>query len=164
MRRAARRRAQDEGRADYRRRTRQTERLHGRASPPALLAPPLPRRVPFRRFATEHTETAFGRHRRVRKLFDLLSAAFASPAAKSHPAFPFFQCIPWLFPSRQNSDAHRTEFRCPSEKFLMGIRKRSDGHQKGLQCPLDGAPAHNGPKSDGCNAFLLRREGLPDME
>ena len=29
---------------------------------PAFCTPPLPRRVPFRRFATEHTETAFGRH------------------------------------------------------------------------------------------------------
>ncbi len=54
-----------------------------------------------------------------------------------------FPCVPWLFPTRRNSDAHQTKFRCPSEKFLMGIRKRSDGHQKVLQCPLDGPVAPN---------------------
>ncbi len=58
------------------------------------------------------------------------------------PTIPF-PCVPWLFPTRRNSDAHQTKFRCPSEKFLMGIRKRSDGHQKVLQCPLDGPVAPN---------------------
>ena len=53
---------------------------------------------------------------------------------------------------------HAAEFRCPSDEFLMGIRKYSNARRKVLQCPLDGSVAPNGPKPDGGNDFPFRRD------
>ena len=79
------------------------------------------------------------------------SPSFCAPPLPSELppfAFPCFQCIPWFNSSRRISDARRTEFRCPSEKFLMGIRKYSNARRKVLQWALDGPVPGIGTESD----------------